>query len=179
MSNYTDVLLKEYYDSLDEIYAADFKTDGAADFYHFYQSIEDLIRSLSRGVIYSSKNDKQENARQYDFNAAEGEAYVCMTNSIEGKQYIANQFNRPVGLSFTKAGLDKLCRRNDYRFNSEAEYSRFGDLLSYKTPKQDQAPKPVRRDPQFGYTAFFIYSIGQLAEDLYFICGGQGNRDSI
>ena len=90
---------------LEEIYQADFDTANAGEafkdgkfvgpLYHFYEDLSDLLNSLKHGIIYSTKNDREENPSQFDFSIADGHgdgrAYVCMTNTLAGKRYMTGK----------------------------------------------------------------------------------------
>lgn len=160
------------YEELNEIYAADFKAENDS-YYHFYSNLLDLINSLDTETIYSTKNDKQDNVRQYDQNIPEGASYVCMTNTLAGKQAVLRGNRRPVGISFTKADLINTCARHKYQFDPNVEYNQFAERGNYKTPKKG-APVILANTEEYGRNPFKVYSIGELSEGEYFICGGQG-----
>ena len=178
---------------LDEIYQADFDTAGAGDafkegkfvgpLYHFYEDLSDLLNSLKHGIIYSTKNDKEENPSQFDYSIADGKgdgrAYICMTNTIAGKRYMTGKFRRPYGIAIKETSLNKMLETNTI-----SAYSAFGAKGNYTTQSSTQnkdgssrkktTPTLVSSGGAGGANAFRIYSIGQLTDDLFFVCGGQG-----
>lgn len=178
---------------LEEIYQADFNSTGIGDafkggkfvgpLYHFYEDLADILNSLKHGIIYSTKNDKAENPSQFDFSLdgdnGDGRAYICMTNTLAGKSYMVNKFNRTYGISFKADSLNKLLETNVI-----APYSAFAAKGNYtnlsKTTNKDGSPRKKTNPTLLAATAeqgsnpFYIYSIGQLEDDLFFVCGGQG-----
>ena len=162
----------EYWKLLDEFYKIDnFKDFGSQEvYYHFYEDLTDLINSLTTGTIYSTKNDRQENIGQYDTSAKEYSSYVCMTSTITGKNYMANKFRRPFGLSFTEDTLNKICKKPGY---SLRPYSAFSEKGSYEMRKGK--PVLLAKTKEFGNNPFSIFAIGELKDGVYFVSGGQGS----
>ncbi len=178
---------------LEEIYNADFDTTGTGEafkegkfvgpLYHFYEDLSDLLNSLKHGIIYSTKNDREENPSQFDYSIADGQgdgrAYICMTNTLAGKRYMTGKFSRPYGIAIRESSLNKLLETNTI-----SAYSAFGAKGNYTTKSQTKnkdgsdrkktTPTLVSSGGAGGANAFHIYSIGQLTDDLYFVCGGQG-----
>ena len=95
---------------LDEIYTADYNKTGTKEviaqahglstglLYHFYEDLPDLLNSLETGVIYSTKNDKEENKAQFDYSdgVGDGTSYVCMTHTLAGKNAAIKSLGRPL-----------------------------------------------------------------------------------
>lgn len=161
----------EYWKLLDEFYKIDnFKDFGGEEvYYHFYEDLTDLINSLTTGTIYSTKNDKKENIGQYDLSAKEYSSYVCMTSTISGKNYMANKFRRPFGLSFTNKTLSRICEQPGY---SLRPYSAFSEKGNYEMRRGK--PVLLAKTKEFGNNPFSVFAIGELEEGIYFISGGQG-----
>ena len=169
---------------LDEIYdVVDFNSTGTAAYesgggllYHFYQDLSDLVNSLKTGIIYSTKNDKEANKAQYDYGIEDGMAYVCMTNTLDGKNYMTKKFKRPFGLSFKNDRVNGLCKDGEFI----RSFSAFGAKGDYKKTKSGMSL--LANTKERGHNPFYIYSIGCLppsqndAEQKlrYFVCGGQG-----
>ena len=178
---------------LEEIYQADFDTANAGEafkdgkfvgpLYHFYEDLSDLLNSLKHGIIYSTKNDREENPSQFDFSIADGHgdgrAYICMTNTLAGKRYMTGKFSRPYGIAIKESSLNNLLKTNTI-----SAYSAFGAKGNYTnisqtknkdgTTRKKSTPTLVSSGGAGGTNAFRIYSIGQLTDNLYFVCGGQG-----
>ena len=170
---------------LDEIYdVVDFNSTGTARYesdngllYHFYQDLSDLLNSLKTGIIYSTKNDSDANKAQFDYGVADGMAYVCMTNTLDGKNYMTKKFKRPFGLSFKNDRVNGLCKEGEFI----RSFSAFGAKGDYKTNKNGSKTL-LATTKERGHNPFYIYSIGCLppspndAEQKlrYFVCGGQG-----
>ena len=175
MKNWIKTDFDEFYNQLDEIYTTDFNTTGSSGgiFYHFYEDLSDILNSLVNKTIYSSKNDSKENKAQFDANADDGEAYVCMTSTLDGKKYIINKYDRPFGLSFKEATLKALCDRYHYRFDPQTEFSAFGEKGNYTVSKHGR-PQLLAQSEEYGNNPFSIYAIGELEPGKYFISGGQG-----
>ena len=114
------------YQELEEIYDAPYMSTGVTYahrdsnglLYHFYEDLPDLIHSLGTRSIYSTKNDRRENVAQFDWSRdkdfengdSDGSAYVCMTNTLVGKNYMTNKRNRPFGLSFKRTEVENYCK---------------------------------------------------------------------
>lgn len=178
---------------LEELYNADFDETGTGEafkdgkfvgpLYHFYEDLSDLLNSLKHGIIYSTKNDKEENPSQFDYSIADGKgdgrAYVCMTNTLQGKRYMTGKFRRPYGIAIKESSLNKMLETHTI-----SAYSAFGAKGNYtnmsQTKNKDGSDRKkststlVSSGGPGGANAFRIYSIGQLTDDLYFVCGGQG-----
>jgi hypothetical protein len=176
---------------LDEIYQADFTANntgeafGSDEFvgplYHFYEDLSDLLNSLKLGIIYSTKNDKNENPSQFDYSLdggkGDGKAYICMTNTLAGKKYMTGKFRRPYGIAIKASSLNRLLETNTI-----SAYSAFGAKGNYtaSSDKQNKDGSYRKKSPSLvasgtgAANAFRIYSIGQLDDNLYFVCGGQG-----
>ena len=184
-----------FYDTwqqLDEIYNADFDTTGTGEafvngkfvgpLYHFYEDVADLLNSLKHGIIYSTKNDKDENSAQFDYSIdngnGDGRAYICMTNTLEGKRYMTGKFSRPYGIAIKESSLNRMLETHTISaysaFGAKGNYTRTTQTKNKdgSTRKKSQ-PSLVSAGSQ-GANAFRIYSIGQLDDNLYFVCGGQG-----
>ena len=163
--------LFEAWDSLNEIYGADFNSDDNDDFYHFYTSIKDLLNSLQQKTIYSIKNERP---TQFDRHATGEQSYICMTTGLDGKKRIVSNYNRPYGISFTKEALEKFCRAHHHQFNPKKAYNQFSEKAVWK----DSTYTPYR--PTFDlheFSDFEIFAIGELSEGEYFISGGQGPKN--
>lgn len=171
---------------LDEIYQADFNTANTGEafsgdtfvgpLYHFYEDLADLLNSLKHGIIYSTKNDKDENPSQFDYSIdggkGDGKAYICMTNTLAGKKYMTGKFRRPYGIAIKASSLNRLMETN-----AISAYSAFGAKGNYTTSsdKQNKNGSKRKKSPSLlDANAFRIYSVGQLDDNLYFVCGGQG-----
>lgn len=171
---------------LDEIYQADFNTANTGEafsgdtfvgpLYHFYEDLADLLNSLKHGIIYSTKNDKNENPSQFDYSIdggkGDGKAYICMTNTLAGKKYMTGKFRRPYGIAIKASSLNRLMETN-----AISAYSAFGAKGNYTTisDKVNKDGTHKKKSPSLiDANAFHIYSIGQLDDNLYFVCGGQG-----
>ena len=171
--------LEEIYDVVDynETGKAAYGTAGSL-LYHFYQDLSDLVNSLSTGIIYSTKNDKSENVAQYDFGVEDGMAYVCMTNTVAGKDYMTKKFRRPFGLSFTEDALAHMCKDKGYFIQGFSAFGAKGDYASKTTTtkkgKTTTKLTHLASTTERGSNPFEIYSIGELTNGVYFICGGQG-----
>ncbi len=175
----------ETWHELDEIYdIVDYNETGKNTYgtsgsllYHFYQDLSDLVNSLSTGIIYSTKNDKGENTAQYDFGVDDGMAYVCMTNTIAGKDYMTKKFRRPFGLSFTEDALATICKNKGHFIQGFSAFGAKGDYASNTTTKKGKTSTKLTHlasTTERGSNPFEVYSIGELSDGVYFICGGQG-----
>lgn len=163
--------LFEAWDSLNEIYEAEFNRNDNDDFYHFYSSIKDLLNSLQQKTIYSIKNERP---TQFDRYATGEQSYICMTTGLEGKKRIVSHYNRPYGISFTKEALEKFCKAHHHQFNPNKSYNQFSEKAVWK----DSTSTPYR--PTFDlkdFSDFEIFAIGELSEGEYFISGGQGPKN--
>jgi hypothetical protein len=168
---------------LEEIYSADYNATGVEEvqvgssgfssgmLYHFYEDLSDLLNSLTTGIIYSTKNDKDENKAQFDFSLddGDGKAYVCMTNSEAGKRYMIKSYHRPFGLSFDAKQLEEYCLSKGAFIRG---YSAFGTKADYTLVKGK--PSLLAQTPERGTNPFIIYAVGELLDGTYFVSGGQG-----
>lgn len=168
---------------LEEIYKADYAATGTEEvkvgvngltsglLYHFYEDLSDLLNSLTTGIIYSTKNDKEENKAQFDFSLEDGDgrAYVCMTNSKAGKRYMIKSYHRPFGLSFDAKKLEAVCLSNGAFIRG---YSAFGTKADYTMVKGK--PSLLAQTPERGTNPFIIYAVGELLDGTFFVSGGQG-----
>jgi hypothetical protein len=192
-SCFKDKEFQEAWTDLDEIYRADFNTTGTGEaiqddkfvgpLYHFYEDLADLLNSLKNKIIYSTKNDLAENPAQFDFSYADkegdGSSYVCMTNTLAGKNYMVNKFRRPFGLSFKADSLNAMLKKHTIKTYSA--FSTKGDYTSVSKTKNKDGSFKVKKHPtllaastDYGANPFSIYAVGQLEDNLFFISGGQG-----
>lgn len=171
--------LEEIYDIVDynETGKGVYGTAGSL-LYHFYQDLSDLVNSLSTGTIYSTKNDKGENTAQYDFGIDDGMAYICMTNTIAGKDYMTKKFRRPFGISFNEDALAAICKDRNHVIKGFSAFGAKGDYASKTTTTKKGKTKTklthLASTVERGSNPFEVYSIGELTNGVYFICGGQG-----
>jgi hypothetical protein len=168
---------------LDEIYNADFTTTGSNEvtsgpagltsglLYHFYEDLPDLLNSLETGVIYSTKNDKEANKAQFDFSLEDGDgrAYVCMTNSDAGKQYMIKSYHRPFGISFDANKLEAACKSKGSFIRGFSAFGTKGDYTMV-----NGKPSLLAQTSERGTNPFIIYAIGEIKDGVFFISGGQG-----
>lgn len=161
---------------LNEIFIQDFNTYGNDDlYYHFYQDLADLLNSLNTKTIYSTKNDEAENIAQFDHTHKDWKSYVCMTSSVAGKKYMTTStFDRPFGLAFSKKEINTICD-TDSNYSIDA-FSAFGEKGNYKISSSG-IPQILANTAEYGSNGFYIYSIGQLDDDTYFVCGGQSVKN--
>ena len=162
-SCFKDKEFQEAWTDLDEIYRADFNTTGTGEaiqddkfvgpLYHFYEDLADLLNSLKNKIIYSTKNDLAENPAQFDFSYADkegdGSSYVCMTNTLAGKNYMVNKFRRPFGLSFKADSLNAMLKKHTIKTYSA--FSTKGDYTSVSKTKNKDGSFKVKKHPTFGY----------------------------
>jgi hypothetical protein len=92
-----------------------------------------------------------------------------MTSTISGKNYMANKFRRPFGLSFTSKTLSRICEQPGY---SLRPYSAFSEKGNYEMRRGK--PVLLAKTKEFGNNPFSVFAIGELEEGVYFISGGQG-----
>lgn len=176
-------------EDLEEIYKADFNTTSTGEafkdgkfvgpLYHFYEDLSDLLNSLNTGIIYSTKNDKEENPAQFDDSIADadGKAFICMTNTLAGKRYMTNKFRRPYGIAIKESSLNTMLETQviaSYNtFSVKGNYTQKTDTRN-KDGSFRKKSQPTIVSTGGSTNGFSIYSIGQLTDDLYFVCGGQG-----
>lgn len=194
---------------LDEIYAADYYKTGTKAvvaqkhglstglLYHFYEDLSDLLNSLETGVIYSTKNDKEENKAQYDYSdgAGDGTAYVCMTHTLDGKTAAIKSLGRPFGLSFKAKELAKRGKpvksvgrpsKNTKTKGYEVKgFDAWGAKGNYYTSNRGN-PQLLAQTDEMGHNPFTIQVVGELPSvningehrRRFFISGGQANTNN-
>ena len=178
----------DMYQELEEIYDAPYKSTGVTYaykdnnglLYHFYEDLPDLIHSLDIRSIYSTKNDRKENAAQFDWSRdddfesgnSDGSSYVCMTNTLVGKNYMTTKRNRPFGLSFKRVDVEKYCE-NKYLIRSFDAFAAKGDYTSSVDSKGQRKLTYLANTEARDHNPFTVFSIGELEAGKYFICGGQ------
>jgi hypothetical protein len=98
-----------------------------------------------------------------------------MTSSVAGKKYMTTStFDRPFGLAFSKKEINTLCD-TDSNYSIDA-FSAFGEKGNYKISSSG-IPQILANTAEYGSNGFYIYSIGQLDDDTYFVCGGQSVKN--
>lgn len=164
----------EALDELDEIYLSDFNNEKQANkrYYHFFTDFEDLLNCLVQHRIYSNKNLRK---TQFDRYAKDTDAYICMTQTLSGKNNMVDQYDRPYGITFKTSTFKKICADNGYTFDLSQPFSQFGEKSLYK----HNVDSSDARVGEFTFankdlSDFEIFAIGELSDGEYFISGGQG-----
>lgn len=168
---------------LDETVEVSYREDNDLP-YHMFTNLNDLLVSLDNEHILANANNGRD--AQVDSNVEACGGYVCFTQGFKGKNGIVNNYNEPYGLSFKehffknilekKNGEEIIAVENnenkweDVKELYRAEYNQYGKLTTLKYKEIDSfATSKVTStsDP------FYYYSIGELADNVFFVCGGQ------
>lgn len=191
---------------LDEIYSADYTKTGNKEvkaqkhglstglLYHFFSDLSDLLNSMENGIIYSTKNDKDENKAQYDYSSGveDGMAYVCMTHTLDGKEAAIKSLGRPFGFSFNakelaargniKASVGRPAKNTSKSGYSIKSFDAWGAKGNYYTSPRKN-PHLLAQTAEHGNNPFTIQAVGELPSITvngeprrrFFVSGGQNS----